>query len=136
MWMQIKIRAWVCEPNNVRKGQMYYQGDVAIGFINNEWFFDGDCIGEAGEQNGFIPMVWTGLYDRNGNEIYEGDILLVDLSDEMDRRMYVVQNFISDIVKITTQFSVSDIGVFGNIYENPELVCPMGIVESVKHAEE
>ena len=74
---------------------------------------------------------YTGLKDRNGKEIYEGDILGTDNQEPLhvefsDKHAGFV--FVDEFDKYgTTKYSAKDIfyesfEVIGNIYENPELL--------------
>ncbi|MFQ7000126.1 MAG: YopX family protein [Clostridium sp.] len=78
------------------------------------------------EQRPYNVMQYTGFRDKNGKEIYEGDI--VELYDEEDlyKVEYQAENarFILTTNTIVTDFeyySHGEIEVVGNIYENPEL---------------
>lgn len=75
----------------------------------------------------FELMQYTGLHDKNGVEIYEGDLL----KDEFDRNFHVYwvdkegrftmreRNRKTEYFMIINHLSVE---VIGNIYENPELI--------------
>lgn len=73
-------------------------------------------------------MKSTGLKDKNGKEIYEGDIIYCrDLWLDGDRRKthkqivkYDSGMFSAGYVSLRTNNSTSEI--IGNIYENPELL--------------
>ncbi|ARQ07073.1 YopX protein [Macrococcoides canis] len=82
-----------------------------------------DDLGEVWE-----IMQSTGLHDKNGKEIYEGDIINCrDLWLDGDRRKthkqivkYDSGMFSAGYVSLRTSNSTSEI--IGNIYENPELL--------------
>ncbi|BCJ86488.1 YopX family protein [Effusibacillus dendaii] len=76
----------------------------------------------------FVKMQYTGLKDRNGKEIYEGDILR---DDETGLNLVVWDNGaywirpVYDVVDTYMEY-LSDYNevceIIGNIYENPELL--------------
>jgi uncharacterized phage protein (TIGR01671 family) len=82
---------------------------------------------------GGIVTQFTGLLDKNGKEIYNGDIILHDyLRDEKTRSVVEwhfngwYANSLEDPSKQVTGFgnlfNCKNIEILGNIYENPELL--------------
>lgn len=107
----IKFRAWnwgkvsVYEPVQFEEDHLWSWQDV-----NNP-------------NNNFVLMQYTGLHDKNGKEIYEGDIIsgyyaphevkMKNIGAEENGTLYA-WNIDIDVLDKTE--------VIGNIYENPELI--------------
>lgn len=71
-----------------------------------------------------IPLQYTGLKDKNGKEIYEGDILRTD-NVEIEYVEYFPAYASFCRVYQNHVYEINDNGnyeVIGNIYENPELL--------------
>lgn len=103
---EIKFRAW----NKERKRFDYYD------LIKDDTSYFGDCVGGYRHKHQYILMQYTGLHDKNGKEIYEGDILKASwgYQGEVKFDWFIYANLECTIA--------DDVEVIGNIYENPELL--------------
>ena len=87
------------------------------------------------EQCGYHLMQYTGLKDKNGKEIYEGDIIfikgetkLLDIKGKVEYSNTFAQFIITNTGSIVNEteplgdYEEENIEVIGNIYDNPELL--------------
>jgi len=132
---EIKFRAW-----NIVHNLIYYkeEGQSNASFFNN-------C-----PESIYKLMQFTGLKDKNGKEIYEGDVLTW-LADDINKKAIVIwkdcgwcakridkkfnefekyiqfSDFIPVEISEDGKDDLFDGEVIGNIYENPELLKEVGI---------
>jgi len=89
-----------------------------------------ESISLIGKLAGGIPLNWMehqqfiGLRDKDGEDIYEGDILYIDSPQYPEITPYTSMVEWSDV---TCGWGITPIGYFnikiiGNIFENPELI--------------
>jgi len=91
---------------------------------------DDYSVGEWAKDPRFVLMQFTGLCDRNGKEIYEGDILKTSWYNEPLEVTYLEHEFILKVRGMVNYNYVGfdnfdnsqDFEVIGNIYENPVLL--------------
>lgn len=74
----------------------------------------------------FTPMQFTGLHDKNGKEIYEGDITKSTKSGLIykivfDRGMFRGEQEPASMSWVHPH-SFTDLEIIGNIYKNPDLL--------------
>lgn len=140
MAREIKFRAFdksdgrmlvVAEPQEQGKRE-YYPFEVQVGFSH----FD---------KNDIILMQWTGLQDKNFNDVYEGDIVrFVKWNKQSGGNLEIVgevkwnnqgggmwitngkyYTILQDLVTFGGEtFVMERLEIIGNIYENPELLKP------------
>lgn len=84
----------------------------------------------AGPHSAKIPMQFTGLLDKNGKEIYEGDVVRCEPNEWLETIgviKFVICEFVVEQEKPRLHHRIVNgmkgkLEVIGNIYENPNLV--------------
>jgi uncharacterized phage protein (TIGR01671 family) len=126
---EIKFRAW--RKNN---NDMLHFNLVGVSRCHSDIFEKGKFVCGLGGglhihdalEKKYPIMQYTGVKDKNGKEIYEGDILR-SKSDWEDRPHYIGPVIHSEGIfmvddKCGTFLKKDWVEVLGNIYENPELL--------------
>ena len=121
---EIKFRAW-----DKKQKEMIFSGvDFHIRLLQMTDEYKGERESIIGFQNEFEGqlfemMQFTGLHDKNGKEIYEGDIVTVGEFEEpiIKEVSYVYYAFSLEKHDVYMPASII-LKVIGNIHENPELL--------------
>lgn len=116
----IKFRAW-------NGGEMYY--DVFLCDKEDYKVYQEKENGAITGPYGSCPevMQYTGIKDKNGKEVYEGDIL--DMFPTHEKKIYDTIIFsegcfcLKDaMINYELTYGLGDAIVIGNIYSNPDLL--------------
>lgn len=111
---EIKFRAWDKDAKKMfEAGYMY----PAINFGGS--VFDRQDGEEQSLDEQIVLMEYTGLKDKNGKEIYEGDVIEWSSGngnkDRMEMKFYERHQGFMPYINYSSE-------IIGNIYENPELI--------------
>ena len=133
---EIQFRAW-----DSKKNRMYSAEQMGIDELqlnpDGRGFFNASGITQRLSEYypWIIPLQFTGLKDKNGKEIYEGDIVAWDYEydADYDGDMPIVKRSTgkAKVKDIFDRWQINEaaregrgVEVIGNIYENPELLTP------------
>ncbi|MDQ0268911.1 YopX family protein [Cytobacillus purgationiresistens] len=123
---EIKFRLWCKDLEEIIEVN-------EVGFENNKlWYIE--CIDHDKEllyfpeKNDHVLMEYTGLKDKNGKKIYEGDIVkhlgrIGEITWECEYKalgFYLKSG--EDLLDVVNPYSSWALVIIGNIYENPELL--------------
>ena len=147
----IKFRAWDVEDElmyHSDKEESDGEGIIVWAVSSEDVYFERvglfdtnpGCNGHVQEYNYFKPtqklMQYTGLKDKNGKEIYEGDIVKINYGRwayekvgitrygkvVFEHKTAAFKASIKDSVVLVGFYDINMSEVIGNIYENPELL--------------
>lgn len=124
---EIKFRAWVFDGLD-EDSKPFMTNVVCLKRDFDQWIINWEEHNEWSNQSEYYLMQFTGLYDKNGKEIYEGDIVKKTMKRGymLDRKVGQIK-YIHDCFQVRYKGGMTDIipawlEVIGNIYENPELL--------------
>lgn len=138
----IKFRIWIPEAKIPYEGDMYYQNDQYLSSFLRRVYDQFQTTHPS-----YLPfqveerlMQFTGLLDKNGKEIYEGDIIRVkndigqfanlkvlwrdDLAAFVSQGEEETKGIPMAWARLRYLDKLKDSEVIGNIYENPEYSLP------------
>ena len=128
-----KYRAWYKEWKEMgRVGEIRFDLDGSVSVV----LFKGNFLDVSGPREKIVLMQSTGLKDKNGKEIFEGDIIAIEVDDtETPINARVSQNSKIGVLMFHVFEDNEDVPmvellednsvafeIIGNIYENPELL--------------
>ncbi|QCD44088.1 YopX family protein [Campylobacter mucosalis] len=128
---QIKFRAWDKENKRMLPVDYMKLDFGKVPYVNGETFSkdDGWFVYELDDDD-FELMQYTGLKDKNGVEVYEGDIIRAKFIKDGSEATGWIEYFDKDASFIchlkggdyALLVALSELEVIGNIYENPEFL--------------
>ena len=129
---EIKFRAWDGEKYIYSdQTNASYFGDCVLDYCTKQWIQTGGY-----GDNCFILEQFTGLHDKNGKEIYEGDVLKVIYPAKGEEKEFLTNHvvlchpegmgfFIQHLrspIRASINIAMKNSVIIGNIHENPELL--------------
>lgn len=122
MAMIPRFRAWLKEDKEMVDVEEIY-------FYKGEFDFIGDAITWMCKSNDCVLMQSTGLRDKDGKEIFEGDIVKMAKNVYSELTYYEVVRHRGGAYRLESKrygcelwLRHTDCEIAGNIWENPELL--------------
>ncbi len=136
---KIKFRVWDKVNNRMMMPEKFatimpvldFNGNLGIMDTYKNWHWHGIV-----PENEYELMLFTGCHDKNGREIYEGDIVYIKHPEEIEGSIHQViycgldnypafdlkPQIDTDCNGLSYALAICEIEVISNIYENPELL--------------
>lgn len=109
---EIKLRAWDKEENR-------YWSQKEMDEIGGYYY----SFGVSDYMGRFVLQQYTGLKDKNGREIYEGDIIVCERYEDGNPLLIFWDNECTGFAPFNcSDFINNEFQAIGNIYENPGLL--------------
>lgn len=141
MGRQIKFRVWCisgCQFLSQKDLDNFWIRPHDFNSCFMEWLpdWDGETVFEMRETD-FIYQQFTGLFDKNNKEIYEGDIVTYQAGEpnkndgsfyrgksvvEFENGAFWPRPIKEECEDSWYDYELKDLEVIGNIFENPELL--------------
>ena len=120
---EIKFRAWIKEVDEIREVEYINFWEKKISYPHKfckEYYLNADF-------DEIEIMEYTGLKDKNGKEIYEGDIVIHHskmhkIIFNAEEARFVLRDDEFELEIPFTNNNSKRMEIVGNIYENPELI--------------
>ena len=120
--MELEFECWVY-PKGDFKGEMLTHKDCFGMCPKGNWWQYADQgfhVNEEGKEKEFELRIWTGIKDKNGTKIFQGDILKrYKKNGDPYNKITIAEG---PYEGLKTLFACLESAVIGNIHQNPELL--------------
>ena len=125
---EIKFRAW-----DIVELKMHSHKDCFSMSADGKWwqYAEQGYMVNTDDSQEFILMQFTGLKDKNGTEIFEGDVIYCEeyyvkrmgvIVEDIERTGFKINWLTKTDFNEYLHVRIDKIKVIGNIYEHPELI--------------
>ena len=116
---EIKFRAWDEQEKKMRNISCMF-------WKTGEWYISRFELDGKDMKEGMPIMQYTGLKDKDGKEVYEGDVINGDFPDVVfwddDRGQWMLRNSENPDDTLWEIMRDNNPEIIGNVHENPELI--------------